>query len=76
MMTEIQNIEGGWKDVSSLERTTFKKKIFNFKFLSNLNKSWLMFITSPNTKSFRSFRWCDEKFNPRNSHKFPIQNYW
>ena len=25
IMTEIQTIEGGWKDVSSLEETTIKK---------------------------------------------------
>ena len=27
MITEIQTIEGGWKNVSSLEGTTFKIKI-------------------------------------------------
>ena len=37
LKTEIQTIEGGWKDVSSLEETKFKKqKTVNFFYVYGL----------------------------------------
>ena len=43
MMTEIETIEGGQKDVSSLEGTTLKKLLFANTFLWIILKFFLYF---------------------------------